>query len=452
MVWLTGPSDAMIFAMSGVSGEIDVVFLGAVAELLDAAGVRYEQRGAPVRRRERPKLGLWVTLPGEGAYAIVTVTGLVPDAESGWRRARFPHDSDPTAGFEVAFHERPFRTRGHPFAAAAERRLGVQPEDVVAVVREWLSWQDNWSIPVVPPDEATRARRLARLAKSRRAAKDLRVDVDLDPLLLAWLERDQGNTARRLIDELFLPGIRWRFPRDLTGRLASRATVLLHECSPPTHPLRKGIWLAVEGPAPRAAAGLTVRLVQASSLRAQHRWDSMPEYWHAGDRDLDRLWGVRPGTGRALIAEATDALLAGRPLEALTMCGIGVDPRAGRLLAGRPDNFQLREWTDRWVTNAVDLLSRSAPWRWHDAVAPGRRPRRLESLGGYHTSRRPGLFLLHRKGSPYLSFDQSASCLVTPRTAWERDPDYDLVRLGLLERAHIPLGSPDALPSSGGTP
>jgi hypothetical protein len=164
------------------------------------------------------------------------------------------------------------------------------------------------------------------------------------------------------------------------------------------------------------------------------------------------LWGVRPGTGRALIAEATDALLDGRPLEALTMCGIGVDPRAGRLLAGLPDNFQLRDWTDRWVTNAVDLLGRSAPWRWHDAVAPGRRPRRLESLGGYNTSRRPGLFLLHRKGSPYLTFDQSASCLFLPRAEWERDPDYDLVRLGLIERAHIPLGTPDAISSSSGAP
>jgi hypothetical protein len=443
----------MIFAMSGVSGEIDVVFLGAVGELLDASGVRYEQRGAPVRRRERPKLGLWVTLPGEGAYAIVTVTGLVPDADGvGWRRARFPHDTDPTAGFEVAFHERPFRTRGHPFAAAAERRLSARPEGAVATVREWLRWQDNWSVPVVPPDEGIRQRRLTRLAKARLAAGDLPVDVELDPLLLAWLDRDQGTTARRLVDGLFRPGIRWRFPRDHTGRLASRATVLLHECSPPTHPMRKGIWLAVEGPAPRTAPRLTVRLVQASSLRARLRWDRMPEYWQTGGRDLDTLWGVRPGTGRALIAEATDALLDGRPLEALTMCGIGVDPRAGRLLAGLPDNFQLRDWTDRWVTNAVDLLGRSAPWRWHDAVAPGRRPRRLESLGGYNTSRRPGLFLLHRKGSPYLTFDQSASCLFLPRAEWERDPDYDLVRLGLIERAHIPLGTPDAISSSSGAP
>jgi hypothetical protein len=444
----------MIFAMSGVSGEIDVVFLGAVGELLDAAGVRYEQRNAPVRRRERPKLGLWVTLPGEGAYAIVTVTGIVPEADApdGWRRARFPHDADPAAGFEVAFHERPFRTRGHPFSAAAERRLSLRPEDAAATVHEWLGWQDNWSVPVVAPDEGTRLRRLTRLAKARLASPGLGVGIELDPLLLAWLDRDQGTTARKLVDGLFLPGIRWRFPRDHTGRLASRTTVLLHECSPPTHPLRKGIWLAVEGPAPRAAQRLTVRLVQASSLRARHRWDRMPEYWQSGDRDLDGLWGVRPGTGRALIAGATDALLAGQPLEALAMCGIGVDPRAARLLAGRPDNFQLREWTDRWVTTAVDVLGRSAPWRWHDAVAPGRRPRRLESLGGYHASRRPGLFLLHRTGSPFLTFDQSASCLFLPRTDWERDPDYDLVRLGLIERAHIPLGTPDAIPSSGGTP
>jgi hypothetical protein len=427
------------------------VFLGAVGELLDAEGVRYEQRGAPVRRRERPRTGLWITLPGEGAYAIVTVTGLVPDGSSpGWRRARFPHDADAVAGFEVAFHERPFRTRGHSFAAAAERRLSVRAQDAVATVLEWLHWQSTWSVPVVAPAEKLRRLRLNRLAAARLASGDLPVDVDLDPLLLAWLDPEQGTTARRLIDGLFLPGIRWRFPRDRTGKLASRATVLLHECAPPDHPLRKGIWLAVEGPAPRAEPRLAVRLVSASALRAQHRWDSVPEYWCSGGRGLEQLWGVRPGTGPALIAEATGALLAGRPLEALSMCGVGVDPRAGRLLTGRPDNFQLREWTDRWVTNAVDLLGRSAPWRWHDAVAPGRRPRRLESLGGYNTSRRPGLFLHHRGGSPYLSFDQSASCLVLPRAEWERDPDYDLVRLGLLERAHIPLGTTDAISSSAG--
>jgi len=38
-----------------------------------------------------------------------------------------------------------------------------------------------------------------------------------------------------------------------------------------------------------------------------------------------------------------------------------------------------------------------------------------------------------------LSFDQSASPLVLPRETWARDPDYDLIRAGLLTRDQIPL-------------
>ncbi len=38
-----------------------------------------------------------------------------------------------------------------------------------------------------------------------------------------------------------------------------------------------------------------------------------------------------------------------------------------------------------------------------------------------------------------LSFDQSASPLVLPRPRWQRDVDFDRVRLGLLGHDRIPM-------------
>ena len=121
------------------------------------------------------------------------------------------------------------------------------------------------------------------------------------------------------------------------------------------------------------------------------------------------------------------------------MCGVRADRGTTRLLSGLPDRFQLREWTDKWVADATKLVTDAAPWRWCDAVATGGRPRRIGNLGGFNPSRRPGLLIECRDGAAFLTFDQSSSPLVAPRVTWERDIDYDLVRLGLVTREQIPM-------------
>jgi hypothetical protein len=126
-------------------------------------------------------------------------------------------------------------------------------------------------------------------------------------------------------------------------------------------------------------------------------------------------------------------------LEALGMCGVTTDRGTQRLLSGLPDRFGLREWTDKWVTNATDMMANAAPWRWRDAMVPKQRPHRMQTLGGFNPNRRPGLFQQLRDGRAHVTFDQSASPLVLPRTCWERDVDYDLIRLGLLTRDQIPM-------------
>jgi hypothetical protein len=294
-------------------------------------------------------------------------------------------------------------------------------------------------VPVAP----TRKRQLStlrRLAAARLASAGIPVEVDIDPLMLAWLDADQVADMHRLRDDLFLPGVRWRFPRDRTGvKLASRTQVLLAQCAPPTHPLGAGIWLVAESPAPRAEQQLTVRLARVGARKAYHRWDAVPEYWRSGTRGIDELWGIGTPSGAALADDVLTALAAGRPLEALDMCGVMVEAGAARLLAGRPESYSRRQWTDKWVQAATLVLLRSAPWRWQTAVADGQRPQRLETLGGYNANRRPGLFLDRFRGRPRLNFQASATPLVLPRALWERDPDHDLVREGLLTRDQIPL-------------
>jgi hypothetical protein len=238
---------------------------------------------------------------------------------------------------------------------------------------------------------------------------------------------------------LFVAGIRWRFPRDKNDvKLATRTQVLLHECAPPAHPAGKGVWLVVDGPAPRGEQRLTIRLARAVGKAAPHRWDRLPEYWHTGSRTIDQLWGVNADTDAVFIDEVVEHLLAGRALQALAMCKVTVDRGTERLLAGLPDRFELREWTDKWVTNTAVAMAAAAPWQWRQAVTPRQRPHRLANLGGFNPNRRPGLFLDHHNGQARLSFDQSASPLVVPRVGWQRDVDYDLVRHSLLSRDQIP--------------
>ena len=91
------------------------------------------------------------------------------------------------------------------------------------------------------------------------------------------------------------------------------------------------------------------------------------------------------------------------------------------------------------MTNAVALLTVATPWCWHGAAGRGLRPPRIGNLGGFNPRRRPELFLQHTAEGAVVSFDQSASPLVLPREIWARDPDYDLIRAGLLSRDQIPL-------------
>lgn len=420
--------------------EIDVS-VGAAARALQEAGFDPAVRDAPRSwSTDKHQPGVWVRMPGEDAYAVVVVADVVPDAQPGTWREAYRGAVGTTVGYRASFHERPFRTRGHAYAAPVKRVYCVFVDDVVAAVRGWSQWEETWSVtPVVEPARR-RLMRNRRLAASKLDSGGIPVGIDIDPLMLALLDSRQVNAVHAVIEELYFPGLRWRFPRDKAGtKLAARTQVLLYECAPPSNPAAKGLWLVVDGPEPRGEQRLTIRLARAVGKAATHRWEQMPEYWRTGPRSLDELWGIDATVTAEFVGEVTDMLLAGQTLPALARCGVGVDRGAARLLSGLPDCFQLREWTDKWVINAVNLVANAAPWRWRDAVIARQRPRRVGNLGGFNPNRRPGLFIEHRDSGAFLSFDQSASPLVAPRVTWERDVDYDLIRLGLVTRDQIPM-------------
>jgi hypothetical protein len=54
------------------------------------------------------------------------------------------------------------------------------------------------------------------------------------------------------------------------------------------------------------------------------------------------------------------------------MCGVTVEAQAARLLAGRSVDCESPRWTDKWVRAATEVVARSSPWRWGDAVVSGR--------------------------------------------------------------------------------
>ncbi|HEY2673161.1 MAG TPA: hypothetical protein VGJ07_22725 [Rugosimonospora sp.] len=387
-------------------------------------------------------------MPSEDAHAVVVVTRVIPGDRLGTWREAYNQAPGIVSGYGVNFFERVSRPHGHSWSGVAASAHSVFIDDIVSTLRDWADWESTWSVtPVVEPARKRDAR-LRRLAVSKLEGGAIPVDLDIDPLMLSLLDAAQADALHTLLDELFLPGIRWRFPRDRTGaRLSNRGRVLLHECAPPAHPSGKGVWLVVDGPAPRTEPRLVVRLASAAGKGAFHRWDPTPEYWRTGPyevgpRTLEQLWGIGPDMPARFVEEVTDALLAGRALDALAACAVTVDRGTRRLLAGLPDSFEMREWTDKWVVNATNLMANAAPWRWRDEVVPKQRARRLDNLGGFNPSRRPGLFLEWHDGGPHVSFDQSASPLVLPRVCWERDPDRDLIRLGLLRPDQIPVPSP----------
>lgn len=417
------------------------VSIATIAQALKRAGFEPTFREAPqLWPTDEPQPAVWVDMPGFEAYAIIVVTNVALDDRTGtWRRSSRTAIGS-TLGYRVGFHERPFRTRGHGFADPEAQVTSVFVDDVVAAVRDWSRWEQTWSVSPTGVSEHRRLARHRRLAASKLASGDLPVSVDIDPLMLALLDGRQADDMHSVIEELFLPGLRWRFPRDRAGvRLVSRARVLLHECAPPSHPAGKGIWLVADGPEPRAEQRLTIRLAHVVGRSAVHRWDSIPEYWRAGSRSLEQLWGIDADAPAAFAEDVTAMLLDGDIRTALARCGVETDRGTTRLLCGLPDRFALREWTDKWVANATTLLTDAAPWRWRDAVAPRQRPRRIGNLGGFNPNRRPGLFIEYRNDGVLLTFDQSASPLVVARVAWARDTDYDLLRYGLIAREQIPM-------------
>jgi len=91
-----------------------------------------------------------------------------------------------------------------------------------------------------------------RLAASKLGSATIPVGMNIDQLMLALLDSWQVDALHETIEELYLPGLRWRFPRDKTAsKLATKTQVLLTQCAPPTHPAGKGVWLVADGPDPR---------------------------------------------------------------------------------------------------------------------------------------------------------------------------------------------------------
>jgi hypothetical protein len=422
--------------------------LTAAVDALRRSGLEPVVRQAPRPWSASPvEPGAWVRMPGDEAYAVVTVADIRPGERVGdWEPARSLPDPTAVLGFAAAFYERrpdagtqPLED-GDPVAVPSGQFHSVFPEDVVATVEDWARWEETWSVVPACEPETRRRARLQRLARSKLAAGSIPVDVALDPALLSTLSERQAEEVDEAVAGLFVPGIRWWFPRDRTGgRLAGRVQVLLREIVPPATPAGKGVWLVV-GTAP--GGGLRAGLARLVGRSAHHRWDRMPHYWQAPAGSVEELWGLDGRLPAGVPAAAVEALLSGRALDALDLCGVTTDRATARVLRGLPESFRLREWTDRWTANATALMTDAAPWRWSASPEDGRRARRLETLGGFGASRRPGLFLGSAGGRTHLTFAQSGSPLVAPRVEWQRDLDYDLVSLGLVTPAQIPLRRP----------
>jgi hypothetical protein len=201
--------------------SVEVSLTDAI-EALRGAGFDLHAGEFAFRRSRAAEPAIWVALPGVDARAIVTITAVTADVKGdGWQPWPIGVGTLVT-GYAVSFHEQPFPTRGHSWDDPVESRYTVFTDDVVAIIQDWCTWRDAWCVPVPPTDQVRQGRYLTRLAASRLASSGIVVDFQPDPLMIATLTSEQVRAMHVMIDRLFLPGIRWHFPRDRRGaRLVS---------------------------------------------------------------------------------------------------------------------------------------------------------------------------------------------------------------------------------------
>ena len=402
--------------------------LGEVADALRLAGVEVAEGMISARFRSEP--GLIVPVPGGRSIAIIADRFSSLTLPSG--RVHHQRDADGEPGIQLSFHEPPWAGRGHGADSPVETTVVRTAAAAVGQVRDWREWDQTWAVPP-PGRDPGRAARLEALARARLASAGIEVVAAVDPLTADLLDPAARTALDRDLGRRFDDGIAWHFPRDRRGRLAVKAMVLLRSYSQAARRDRRAWWLVAAGPASRQhPAAITLRLEWLIGGNHQHRWDGAPERWIAEGtpRPLEEQWDVP--SPRQL-----DLLDEGRLAEALTAGGVAVDDAVGRLLAGLPTHVELRHLTEKWTERAGAIVRELAPWRLV-RLGPAYRPTRLAGLGGVVQQRRPGIFLRVAGGEPLLTLDFSASNAVVPLPSWERPPDLDLVRAGLLDPSAIP--------------
>ena len=322
--------------------------LTAAVDALRRSGLEPVIRQAPRQWSASPvEPGAWVRMPGDEAYAVVTVADIRPGDRSGDSGAG-ADPAGPDRGPRV--HRRVLRVlpdadtqpleHGDPVAVPSGQFHSVFPEDVVTAVEDG---EATWSVIPAGEPEARRRARLQRLARSKLAGDGIPVDIAIDPIPLSMLSDQQAEELDETIAGLFLPGIPWWFPRDRTGgRLAGRTQVLLRELVPPANPAARasGSRASTTPGGGLRPAGQVRRQVELSPLGPDAALLAGP-----GHRRRGALGRRRAASGR-VVAAAVDALLTGRALDALDLCGsTPTGPPPGP--AGAAGELPAAGWTDK---------------------------------------------------------------------------------------------------------